>query len=75
MAEEMMPKPSVNRMVHYRDTHYTEKCLAACITEVTKDEDDTPTVGLVVLYPTGAEFIRGVYERDTNGAWHWPERA
>ena len=83
------PVPSVGRVVHYvaygtpGGEFPAGVCRAATITEVTvghpedlsREVDETPTVGLCVMNPTGLFFNRGIqYDPDkAPGTWHWPE--
>jgi len=68
-------KPSVGRIVHYRNfgTPGELVCRAAVVTTVDVDG----TVGLAVLQPVGASFSVGHEQDETSkayGTWHWPER-
>lgn len=63
------PKPSVGRIVHYvsrgsSDGKYKPECRAAVITET---DDDTSTVGLAVMNPTGLFFDRLIAYDDGSG--------
>lgn len=81
-------KPSIGKIVHYVShgspvredgtQAYTRQCRAAIVTETTEDSD---TVGLVALNPTGMFFhslADGGCAHDESqrygGTWHWPER-
>lgn len=66
--ENLNPKPSVGRVVHFRDE---EGCLAAIITNVRTDDDD---VDLFVMSPSDYWNESDVTLGDTHGTWHWPER-
>ena len=59
-------RPSVGRIVHYRNTQDQ----AAIITAVWTDD----LVNLTVFEPSGSVTPRGsVSLGDTAGTWHWPE--
>ena len=65
-------KPTVGRIVHYRETGGPEPlCRAALVTFVHPD-------GEVALGVFGADTVYGgrrrVREGDEPGTWHWPER-
>jgi hypothetical protein len=80
MAEDMMPRPSVCRMIHFREEGV---CIAAVVTEVISDEKTgTPTtnVGLRTFPPDNDTYAGmspyrfNVPEGVDDGTWHWPER-
>lgn len=80
--------PSVGRMVHYHSYgtpggEYKPKPRAAIITEVNEEAiekggtiEETMTVGICVLNPTGQFFTLGVKYSPTpkSGHWNWPPR-
>lgn len=68
MAEDMYPKPSVSRIVHYKDTQ--DRCLPAMITEV----EENTQVALTVMPPMDNFFFVRTVNGDIQGTWHWPER-
>lgn len=76
MAEDMYPKPSVSRNVHYVDDGH---CLAAIVTEIPSKEEDT-VVTLVVFPPRAHSAILehvgqgSPGDSKEDGTWHWPER-
>jgi hypothetical protein len=72
-------KPSIGRIVHYQSYgspggEHQSLPRAAVITEVLSE--DTNTVSLCVLNPTGQYFDRGVPYSETPkpGHWNWPPR-
>lgn len=68
MAEDMFPKPSVGRAVHFNSS---DLCWAATVTAVNHDG----TVCLTVQPPMGHSFnLDNVPEGQTHNTWHWPER-
>jgi hypothetical protein len=76
MAEDMLPMPSVCRMVHYRDDD-NDRCIAAVITEVSSEELNV--VSLLCFYPDDGEYAHprkfAVPLGSNKGrTWHWPER-
>jgi len=67
MAEEMLPTPSVGRMVHYKESN---RCIAAIITAVFGG-----SVTLEIHPPmVHAWSDTGMEQGTENGEWHWPER-
>lgn len=71
MAEDMLPKPSVGRIVHY---NYVGTCYAAIITSVRQSND---SVSLTVYPPLAHSFNVDNAPHGANsdeGTWHWPER-
>lgn len=86
MAEDMHPKPSVGRIVHFNDdgrccvgriVHFNDhgRCFAAMITEVSVAYPDV--VSLSVQPPMShSRQVVGIQKgkpTDEN-TWHWPER-
>lgn len=78
MAEEMIPMPSVGRIVHYRDEG---SCIAAIITEVVVTEDavrkPTTFISLCTFFPDDSRYSPRrfmVPQGLTDKTWHWPER-
>lgn len=69
MAEDMYPKPSVCRSVHY---NHQGTCMAAIITQVYVG---TGSVCLAVFPPNAHQFnIDAIDEGTEHDTWHWPER-
>jgi hypothetical protein len=61
MAEDMIPKPGVGKIIHYQETTH---CVAAIITEVVGGEDNEVNTTPYVQRKFGT----------SPGTWHWPER-
>lgn len=77
----MEQQPSIGRVVHYvafgtPKGEYLPEHRAAIITAVSGD--DSQTVSLCVLNPTGMFFNQGCHfdssSEPAGGTWHWPER-
>lgn len=68
MAEDMLPKPSIGKTVHY---NMTGRCIAAIVAAVSPEE-------MVDLhtFPAGGHSIpvNNVPKDIRPGGWHWPER-
>ena len=66
-------KPSVARMVHFKDTP-GDRCIAAIVTQVYVD---TSRVNLAVFPPMAHVFnVDGIDQGtpEDENTWHWPER-
>lgn len=72
MAEDMFPKPSVGRMIHYRENTH---CVAGLVTAVDNEEIEEISA---LLAPAGENPIPRTNipkgSAGTPGTWHWPER-
>ena len=72
---QSVQKPSLGRIVIYRDPHNDED-LAAIITDVGIGNREL-VVGLTVFHKRllGPQAVVGVgYSVETKGCWRWPER-
>jgi hypothetical protein len=69
-------KPTVCRMVHFV-SYGTPACESGCQAAVITETTTWDTVGLAVLSPFGATFVRTIAHDEAGkaaGTWHWPER-
>lgn len=67
-----MTLPSVGRDVHFT---IWGRCVAAKVTQVHGDRVDLFLFPPPDLPHLGGQARLHVVEGDTNGTWHWPERA
>jgi hypothetical protein len=70
--QQVVQRPSVTRLVHYKDQN-TGECDAALVVGIVNDID--MTVNLVVWDKNGVQnFVPNAYLGSGHGTWHWPER-
>jgi hypothetical protein len=69
MAEDMIPKPGVGKIIHYQETTH---CVAAIITEVVGGEDNEVIMTLFGILNT-TPYVQRKFGTSP-GTWHWPER-
>ena len=72
MSENLFPKPSVGRIVHFRDE--LVGCFAAVITGVISDDDNDDNVNLFIMGSHSVWHEPDVTLGTVHGTWHWPER-
>lgn len=74
MAEDMLPKPSVGRIVHY---NHGGECVAAIVTNVWSriPAGVRNPVDLTLFFASCTPEMKDeIIQGSTSGTWHWPER-